>query len=54
MKKLIVIIMVFMSFFGLTGSKSDSDPSTWSNKKIDKWFEKREWSEAGPYLPMRQ
>jgi YhcH/YjgK/YiaL family protein len=43
MKKLIVIIMVFMSFFGLTGSKSASDPSTWSNKKIDNWFSKKEW-----------
>src|SRR5450759_1914868 len=35
--------MVVISFFGLTGSKSASDPSTWSDKKIDKWFEKREW-----------
>ena len=35
--------MVVISFFGLSGSKSASDPSTWSNKKIDKWFSKKEW-----------
>ena len=44
MKKLIVSIMVQMSLFGLMGSKSPSDPSTWSNKKINKWFAKDEWS----------
>jgi YhcH/YjgK/YiaL family protein len=43
MKNLIVTIMVLISFFGLTGSKSASDPSTWSNKKIDNWFSKKEW-----------
>jgi biofilm protein TabA len=43
MKKLILSIMVVISFFGLSGSKSASDPSTWSNKKIDKWFSKKEW-----------
>ena len=35
--------MVLISFIGLTGSKSVTDPSTWSNKKIDKWFSKKEW-----------
>ena len=43
MKILILSIMVLISFFGLLGSKSDSDPATWSNKKIDKWFSKNEW-----------
>jgi biofilm protein TabA len=51
MKKLIVIIMVLVSFFGLMGSKSASDPSTWSDKKIDKWFEKREWAEGWTVSP---
>ena len=35
--------MVLISFFGLMGSKSSSDPTTWSNKKIDLWFAKNEW-----------
>jgi biofilm protein TabA len=43
MKKLILSIMVLISLFSLTGSKSASDPATWSNKKIDKWFAKNEW-----------
>jgi biofilm protein TabA len=43
MKKLILNIMVVISFFGLTGSNSASDPATWSNKKIDNWFSKKEW-----------
>lgn len=29
-----------MSFFGC---KSSNDPATWSNDKIDTWFEKGEW-----------
>ena len=32
-----------ISFFGLTGSKSDSNPATWSNKKVEKWFVTKEW-----------
>jgi YhcH/YjgK/YiaL family protein len=51
MRKLIVIIMVLISFFGLTGSKSDTDPSTWSNKKIDDWFAKNEWSGGWTITP---
>jgi len=36
--------MAVISIFGSMGSKSTSDPSSWSNKKIDKWYEKKEWS----------
>lgn len=43
MKKLIVGIMVFISLFGLTSGKSDTDPSTWSSKKVEKWFAEKEW-----------
>lgn len=42
MKNLLIIIMVLFSFLGLFGCK-DSDPSTWSSSKIDKWFEKGEY-----------
>jgi YhcH/YjgK/YiaL family protein len=51
MKNLIVTIMVLISFFGLTGSRSDSDPSTWSNKQIDKWFAKGQWEEGWSVSP---
>jgi YhcH/YjgK/YiaL family protein len=43
--------MVLISFLGFTGSKSDSDPSTWSNKKIDKWFASKEWSAGWNITP---
>ena len=48
MKKLILSIMVLISLFGLMGSKSSSDPSTWSKKKIDSWFAKNEWEVGWP------
>jgi YhcH/YjgK/YiaL family protein len=48
MKILIVVVMVLISFFGLMGSKSSSDPSTWSKKKIDSWFAKNEWEVGWP------
>jgi biofilm protein TabA len=43
MKNLLIKIMVLISLFGFMGSKSATDPSSWSNKKIDKWFAKGEW-----------
>ena len=51
MKKLTVTIMVLISFFGLMGSKSASDPTTWSSKQIDKWFAKGEWSVGWTVTP---
>lgn len=51
MKKVILIIMAVISLFGFTGSKSDQDPSTWSNKKIDKWFASKEWSSGWKITP---
>lgn len=51
MKNLIVTIMVLISFLSLTGSKSSSDPTTWSRKQIDKWFAKGEWSEGWTITP---
>ena len=44
MNKLIACIMILISFLGLSGNRSDTDPSTWSNKKTEKWFSKNEWS----------
>ena len=51
MKKIILKIMVLISFFGLTGSKNDSDPTSWSNKRIDTWFAKMEWSGGWTVTP---
>ncbi len=49
--KLIAVTMMFISFVGLTGNKSDSDPSTWDNKKIEKWFSTNDWSEGWKVSP---
>ena len=43
--------MLFVSFLGLSGSKSATDPSTWSNKKIDKWFKEKGWSSGWTITP---
>jgi biofilm protein TabA len=51
MKKVIVIIMVVISFFGFSASKSDQDPSSWSTKKIDKWFASKKWSSGWNIAP---
>ncbi len=36
-------IMVFISVLCLFGCTGSNDPATWSNKKVNKWFEKGEW-----------
>jgi biofilm protein TabA len=51
MNKLIAGIMVAISFLGLTGNKNDSDPSTWSDKKLENWISKKEWSEGWKINP---
>jgi len=51
MKKVIIFTMVVISFLGLTASKKASDPATWSNKKIDEWFAKKEWSQGWTVIP---
>lgn len=43
MKKTIFKIMVMASVIAFSGCSGDNDPATWSNEKIDKWFEKGEW-----------
>lgn len=40
MRKSILIVVVMAL---LAGCKGNSDPSEWSSKKIDHWFEKGEW-----------
>ncbi len=43
MKINIIKVMLLISLFGLMGSRSTTDPSAWSNKKIIRWFGKEEW-----------
>jgi YhcH/YjgK/YiaL family protein len=43
MKNLFIKIMVFASFLGFLSCKNTSDPATWNDKQIDKWFEKGDW-----------
>jgi YhcH/YjgK/YiaL family protein len=35
--------MVFAGFLGFLGCKTSTDPSTWSDKQLNKWFEKGKW-----------
>jgi biofilm protein TabA len=51
MKKVIVAIVMFISFIGLTGGRTATDPSTWSNEKIDKWFTEKKWTEGWKISP---
>jgi YhcH/YjgK/YiaL family protein len=43
--------MIISSFFGFFGCKSSPDPSTWSNKQIDKWFENGDWLKGWNVVP---
>jgi YhcH/YjgK/YiaL family protein len=43
MKRSTIIIMVMTSLIWMTGSKASSDPSRWSDRKLDKWYSKKEW-----------
>jgi biofilm protein TabA len=43
MKKNFIKVILMISLFGLIGCKVTTDPSSWSNKKISKWFDKEEW-----------
>jgi YhcH/YjgK/YiaL family protein len=51
MKYLFLKIMVLTSFLSIIGCKSSIDPATWSNIRIDKWFEKGEWLNGWTVLP---
>ena len=51
MRKIIVVIMILISLFGLTGNKSSPDPSSWSDKEIKNWFAKKEWYNGWTITP---
>lgn len=43
MKNSQIIIIVMISLTGISACSNNADPSGWSSKKIDIWFEKGEW-----------
>jgi YhcH/YjgK/YiaL family protein len=43
MRNLITKIMLLASVLSLLGCKTKNDPATWSETKIDEWFNKGEW-----------
>jgi YhcH/YjgK/YiaL family protein len=51
MKNLVLKIMVIAGFLGFLGCKKTSDPSTWSDKQLNKWFEKGEWLNGWKVTP---
>lgn len=51
MKNLLIKVMAITLFFGLLGSKPSSDPANWSDKKVNKWFDKGEWLEGWSAKP---
>jgi biofilm protein TabA len=51
MKKNFIKVILMISLFGLIGSKVTTDPSSWSNKKISKWFDKEEWLDGWKVTP---
>lgn len=51
MRNLSVKIMVLTSLLGFFGCKSSTDPSKWSPKQLDKWFDKGEWLNGWQVMP---
>ena len=51
MKNSLLIIIVMASLSALSGCSGSSDPSLWSRKKIDKWFEKGDWLNSWQVKP---
>ncbi len=50
MKK-IFVIMAVTSLFGLFGCNDKNDPSLWSDRQVNKWFEKGEWLDGWTVKP---
>jgi YhcH/YjgK/YiaL family protein len=43
MKNLFFKIMAVTTFLGILSFRSSTDPAKWSNRKVNKWFDKGEW-----------
>lgn len=51
MRKLILSIMVGTSFLSLLSGQNASDPASWSKRKTDEWFAKKEWTGGWTVAP---
>jgi YhcH/YjgK/YiaL family protein len=51
MKKTVVFIAIMLTFLGIQGCNNSSDPSGWSNEKINKWFEGRDYLKGWNVTP---
>ncbi|MGD0341214.1 MAG: YhcH/YjgK/YiaL family protein [Bacteroidales bacterium] len=43
MKNLFLTIMAVTTFLGILSFRNSTDPSKWSTKQVNKWFDKGEW-----------
>jgi YhcH/YjgK/YiaL family protein len=51
MKKTVVFIAIMLTFLGIQSCNNSSDPSGWSDEKINKWFESRDYLKAWNVTP---
>ena len=51
MKEIVIKLFVLVFFIGLTGASVVTDPSTWTKKQVDEWFEKGEWANGWKTKP---
>jgi hypothetical protein len=51
MEHLTVKIIAVMTILTLSGFSKQDDPSKWSSKQIDKWFEKGDWLNGWKVIP---
>lgn len=50
-RKFYISFIMTALFFGLFSCKENNNPGTWSEKKLDKWFAKGEWSDGWNVQP---
>ncbi len=51
MKNLLIRLMVLIQLSGIFGCKPSGNPSEWSAKQVDKWFDKGEWLNGWKAVP---
>jgi len=51
MKNSLLILILMASLTGLYNCSGSSDPSEWSSRKTDQWFEKGEWLNGWQVVP---
>lgn len=51
MKSTFIKIITIMTILNLFGCKQSSDPAKWSDKQVNRWFQKGEWLEGWQIKP---